>query len=136
MAFADPMIVSDDGTNKSLPRIGQTANQSEYRLEESSGSVIHSLILSHDFGQGAKRDGKGRNDSAAQRSRRAVLRYVREYLVADPLVTNQSHRVPVAATLTMTWPEIITAADAAKRGVTIALLSNAANLLRVANGET
>nr|QDH90080.1 MAG: hypothetical protein H1Bulk30557_000002 [Leviviridae sp.] len=124
MAFTDPIAISDDGVSRNLARTGTTALESTYRLEDGSGN-IHTLTLSHNFG-GTK----------GGSSRRALMRYSREYFVTDPLVTGQSQRIAVSATLTMSWPAIVTAADAAKRGVTIATLASAANLLKVAGGET
>jgi len=130
--FADPIVISDEGTNRSLARTGTTATEGEYRLEV--GGVFHTLTIAHDFGQG--RGNRRKSGGAAPDStRRGIMRYVREYLVTDPLVTGQSKRVAVTATLTMAWPAIVTAAEAAARGVTIASLATATNLGKVAAGE-
>lgn len=136
MAFADPLVISDDGTAKSLPRSGTSPVESVYRLED-SGGVIHTVALSHDFGssngsQRAKKGGGGNPVSA----RRAVMRYAREFLIADPLLSGQSVRSTVTSTLTVVWPQIVTSSEAAKRGVTIALLATLANLQRMTGGET
>lgn len=125
--FSDPMSVSDDGTVKALPRVGNPANGSDYRLEDAG--VIHTLRLSHDFG------GSQSGKSSKSNQRRAVMRYERESLIENTLL-DQTQRALITATLTLNWPTIVAASDAAKRGVTIALLATAANLLRLVNGET
>jgi hypothetical protein len=132
MSFPDPLAIGDDGVAKNLHRIGTTATESTYRLDDAG--VIHTLLLSHDFaGVGTSRKAKA---GAGSQIQRAIMRYERAYLSPDPLLTGQNQRVVVAATLTMTWPTIITALDASKRGLTIAGLATDTVLLRLAQGET
>lgn len=133
MALPDPLTIIFDTVSKSLPRSGSSPNESVYRLED--GSVIHTVRVSHQFGNptGGR---KGQQQGKANAVRRAVIRYEQEFLVSDPLVSGQSRRSLVTATLTLTWDELVAAADAAKRGKVVSDWSTLANLQKICGGET
>lgn len=130
--LTEPIVLADDGTNRSLPRTGTSPNASNYSLD--AADLTHLLTVQHEgfSGDGSSRRKRG---SAAQiPNKRIVLRYVRGW-TANP--TGASQLVEVAATLTVAWPTILTAADAAARGLTIASLASTSGLLlKIANGET
>jgi len=127
VSFSDPQTITYAGASKTLPRSGQTANESVYRLAE-SGGVTYTLLLGHQFaGSGAK--GRGQRN-------RMVARLTREGLVSDPLATGQNVPSSMSATLTLDFPILLTAADAQNLANALTGLMTSANVLKLANGET
>lgn len=117
--FADPQSVTYNAVAKSLPAIGRTDSQSEYKLNDSG--VVYDLIISHQF--------KARN--------RAVVRLRRDAFVADVLVPTQNVAASMSCTLTIDFPTTgYTAADAQSLANALVLWATSANILKVVNGET
>lgn len=117
--FADPQSVTYAAAAKSLPAIGRTDSQSEYKLNDSG--VVYDLILSHQF--------KARS--------RVVARLRRDAFVTDPLVTGQNIPASMTATFTMDFPSSgLTTADAQNLGNALVAWLTSGNILKLANGET
>ena len=93
--FADPQSVTYNAVAKSLPAIGRSEAQSEYKLNDTG--VVYDLILSHQF--------KARN--------RAVARLRRDSYSSDPLVSVQNILASMIATLTVDFSNVgLTTSDA------------------------
>lgn len=117
--FADPQSVTYNAVAKSLPAIGRTDVQSEYKLNDSG--VVYDLIISHQF--------KARN--------RAVVRLRRDAFVADVLVPTQNVAASMTATFTIDFPTTgYTTTDAQNLGNALVGWLSSANILKVVNGET
>lgn len=117
--FADPQAVTYATVAKSLPAIGRTDSQSEYKLNDSG--VVYDLILSHQF--------KARN--------RVVARLRRDSFASDPLVPTQNILASMTATLTIDFPTTgLTAADAQSLAKALVGWATDANVLKLVNGET
>lgn len=117
--FADPQSVTYNAAAKSLPAIGRSDSQSEYKLNDSG--VVYDLIISHQF--------KARN--------RAVVRLRRDAYVADTLVPAQNVLASMTATFTVDFPTTgYTAADAQLLGNALVAWLTSGNILKVVNGET
>lgn len=118
--FADPQSVTYATVSKSLPAIGRTDTQSEYRLDDGAGTV-YDLTLSHQF--------KARN--------RVVARLRRDSIVTNPLNTATSVAASMTATFTIDFaPGVLVAADARDLGKALVSWLSDTNLLKMANGET
>ena len=117
--FADPQSVTYNAVAKSLPAIGRSDSQSEYKLNDAG--VVYDLIISHQF--------KARN--------RAVVRLRRDAFVADALVPAQNVLASMSATFTLDFPTTgYTAADAQNLGNALVAWLTSGNILKVVNGET
>lgn len=117
--FSDPQSVTYATVAKSLPKIGVTDTQSEYKLNDSG--VVYDLILSHQFGK--------RN--------RVVARLRRDAFASDPLVPTQNVLASATATFTMDFPTSgLTVTDAQNLGNALVGFLTSGNLLKLANGET
>ena len=117
--FADPQSVTYNAVAKSLPAIGRSDSQSEYKLNDAG--VVYDLIISHQF--------KARN--------RAVVRLKRDAFVADALVPAQNVLASMSATFTIDFPTTgYTAADAQNLGNALVAWLTSGNILKVVNGET
>lgn len=117
--FADPQSITYNAVAKSLPAIGRTDSQSEYRLNDNG--TIYDLTLSHQFGK--------RN--------RAVARLRRDSYSSDPLVPAQNILASATATLTIDFPIAgVTASDAQLLAKALVAWLSDANILKLASGET
>lgn len=117
--FADPQTVTYSAVAKSLPAIGRTDTQSEYKLNDSG--VIYDLILAHQFGK--------RN--------RAIARLRRDSYGADPIVPTQNILASMTATLTVDFPLFaLTPSDAQLLAKALVGWCSDANILKLVNGET
>jgi len=117
--FADPQSVTYATVAKSLPCVGRTDSQSEYKLNDSG--VVYDFILSHQF--------KARN--------RVVARLRRDAACADPLIPAQNVLASMTATLTVDFPLTgLTPADAQLIAKALRDWATDANLLKLVNGET
>jgi hypothetical protein len=118
--FADPQSVTYASVAKSLPAIGRTDTQSEYRLDAGSG-LVYDLTLTHQF--------KARN--------RVVARLRRDSIVTNPLNTATSVVASMTATFTIDFPaSVLTSADAQDLGNALVGWLTTGNILKLANGET
>jgi hypothetical protein len=117
--FADPQTVTYATVAKSLPAIGRSENQSEYKLNDSG--TVYDLILSHQF--------KSRN--------RCVARLRRDAFSSDPLVPAQNILASATVTLTIDFPQVgLTATDAQNLAKALVGWLSDANILKLVNGET
>lgn len=117
--FADPQSVTYATVAKSLPAIGRSDSDSEYKLNDSG--VVYDLILSHQF--------KTRN--------RAVARLRRDSYASDPLVPANNVLASMTGTFTLDFPNVgLTAADAQNLGKALRDWLSDANILKLVNGET
>lgn len=117
--FADPQSITYNTVAKSLPAVGRTDSQSEYKLNDSG--TVYDLILSHQFGK--------RN--------RVVARLRRDSFSSDPLVPANNILASMTATLTIDFPLVgLAAADAQLLAKALVGFCSDANLLKLANGET
>jgi len=117
--FADPESVTYATVSKSLPRIGTSADQSTYFLND--GSASYQLVLSHSF--------KKRN--------RYVARLSRTSNVTDPLIPANSIVVSMAATFTLDLPLAgLTNTDAQNLGNALVGFLTSSNILALAGGQT
>lgn len=117
--FADPQSATYNAVVKSLPAIGRTDTQSEYKLNDSG--VVYTLTLAHQF--------KARN--------RVVARLRRDSFASDPVVPAQNILASMTATFTIDFPNAgLTAADAQLLGKALVGWLSDANILKLANGET
>lgn len=117
--LADPQSVTYATVAKSLPAIGRTDLQSEYRLSDSG--VVYSLTVAHQF--------KARS--------RVVARLRRDAFVSDPLVTGQSVPASMTASFTVDFPSSgLTPVDAQNLGKALVAWLTDATLLKMINGET
>lgn len=118
--FADPQSVTYASVAKSLPAIGRTDSQSDYRLDDGNGTV-YNLTLSHQF--------KNRN--------RVVARLKRDTIVTNPLAPATSIVASATATFTMDFPTAgLVGSDARDLGLALVGFLTSSNLLKMANGET
>jgi hypothetical protein len=117
--LADPQSVTYATVAKSLPAIGRTDAQSEYKLNDSG--VVYDLIVSHQF--------KTRN--------RVVVRLRRDAASADPLVPAQNILASATATFTLDFPNVgLTATDVQNLGNCLVSWLTSGTILKVINGET
>ncbi|DAD51748.1 TPA_asm: coat protein [ssRNA phage Gerhypos.4_37] len=117
--FADPQSVTYATVAKSLPAIGRTDSQSEYRLDDSG--TVYDLTISHQF--------KTRN--------RVVARLRRDATVANPLNPTTNIVASATATFTMDFPSSgLTTTDAQNLGNALVAWLTSGNILKMANGET
>lgn len=117
--FSDPQSITYATVAKSLPAIGRTDVQSEYKLNDSG--VVYDLVLSHQF---AKRN-------------RVVARLRRDAFASDPLVPSQNILASATATFTMDFPTSgLTVVDAQNLGNALVSFLTSSVLLKLANGET
>jgi len=117
--FADPQSVTYATVAKSLPAIGRTDAQSEYRLDDSG--TVYDLTISHQF--------KARN--------RVVARLRRDAVVANPLNPTTNIVAGATATFTMDFPSSgLTTTDAQNLGNALVAWLTSGNILKMANGET
>lgn len=117
--FSDPQSVTYSTVAKSLPAIGRSDSQSEYKLNDSG--VVYDLILSHQF--------KARN--------RVVARLQRDSAVSDPLVPAQNILASMTATMTIDFPKVgLSTADAQALGKALRDWLTDANILKLVGGET
>lgn len=117
--FTDPQSVTYATVAKSLPAIGRSDTQSEYKLNDSG--VVYLLTLSHQF--------KARN--------RVVARLRRDVAASDPLIPAQNILASASATLTIDFPNVgLTPTDAQLLAKALVGWASDANLLKLANGET
>lgn len=117
--FSDPQSVTYATVAKSLPAVGRTDTQSEYKLNDSG--VVYDLVLSHQF--------KARN--------RVVARLRRDSYASDPIVPAQNILASMTATLTIDFPAVgLTPADAQALAKALIGWASDANVLKLANGET
>lgn len=117
--FSDPQSVTYATVAKSLPAVGRTDTQSEYKLNDSG--VVYDLILSHQF--------KARN--------RVVARLKRDSFASDPIVPAQNILASMTATLTIDFPAVgLTPTDAQALAKALVGWASDANVLKLCNGET
>lgn len=117
--FADPQSVTYATVAKSLPTIGRSETESEYKLNDSG--VVYDLILSHQF--------KTRN--------RVVARLRRDSYASDPLVPAQNVLASMTGTFTLDFPNVgLTAVDVQNLGKALVAFLSDANILKLVNGET
>jgi len=117
--FADPQSVTYATVAKSLAAVGRSADQSEYKLNDTG--VVFDLILSHQF--------KTRS--------RVVARLRRDNYASDPLVPAQNILASMTATLTIDFPQVgLTPADAVSLAKALRDWASDANLLKLVSGET
>lgn len=117
--FSDPQSVTYATVAKSLPAIGRTAENSEYKLNDAG--VVYDLTLSHQF--------KARN--------RVVARLRRDSFAEDPIKPTQNILASMTASFTLDFPTTgLTVADAQALGNALVAWLTSANLLKLANGET
>lgn len=118
--FADPQGILYNAVAKTLPAIGRTDSQSEYRLVDEDG-VVYNFTLSHQFGK--------RN--------RAVVRLRRDSLSPDPLVPDRNIPVSATCTLTVDFPLTgVTPSEAELLVMAVTSWLGAGNAKRLAGGET
>jgi len=118
--LADPQSVTYASVSKSLPAIGRTDTQSEYRLDDGNGTV-YDLTVSHQF--------KARN--------RVVARLRRDTVVTNALAPATSIAASATATFTIDFPTSgLTSTDAQNLGNALVGWLSSSNILKMANGET
>lgn len=117
--FADPQSVTYATVAKSLPAIGRTDLQSEYKLNDAG--VVYDLTLSHQF--------KARN--------RVVARLRRDSFVADPVTPTQNLLASATVSFTIDFPNVgLAPADAQSLAKALVGWLTDANILKLVNGET
>jgi hypothetical protein len=117
--FADPQSVTYATVAKSLPAIGRSDLQSDYKLND--GGTVYLLSLSHQW--------KNRN--------RVVARLRRDSFASDPLVPANNILASMTATLTIDFPSVgITPTDAQSLAKALVSWASDANILKLVNGET
>lgn len=117
--FADPQSVTYATVAKSLPAVGRSDSQSEYKLNDSG--VVYDLVLAHQF--------KARN--------RVVARLRRDSFASDPLVPAQNILASATVTLTIDFPNVgLTPVDAQSLAKALIGWCSDANILKLVNGET
>jgi hypothetical protein len=98
--FSDPLSLDFAGQAISMTRIGTNPNGSQYRGKTSDGASTFLMKIEHTFGSGS------------QERNRGVLRLEREWLINNPLVTDQKLPSTAAVTVTVDTPRIAVATDA------------------------
>lgn len=117
--FADPQSITYATVAKSLPAIGRSDTQSEYKLNDAG--VVYDLTLSHQF--------KARN--------RVVARLRRDSFASDPVVPTQNILASATCTFTMDFPSVgLTPTDAQALAKALVGWLSDTNILKLANGET
>lgn len=117
--FADPQSITYATVAKSLPAVSRGEDDSEYQLNDSG--VLYKLTVSHSF---AKRN-------------RCVARLQRDSYSPDPIQPANSVLASMTSSFTMDFPTTgLTPSDARDLASALVGWLTAANLLRLANGET
>lgn len=127
MALSDPVSLTYNSAAKSLPRTGQTGEESTYRLVD-SGNVAYNLKVGHSF-----QDLKSGRTKPRQR---CTVRLTREALVSDPLVTGQSRAETCTVTVTADWADIHSPSEPQLLYNALLTFLTSATFLKVAGGET
>jgi len=118
--FSDPQSITYATVAKSLVKIGQGQDQSEYKLND-SGGIVYDLILGHQF--------KARN--------RAFARLRRDSVQVDPLIPAQNIPAGMTATLTLDYPSVgLANTDVQALANALTAFCSSANILKLINGET
>lgn len=117
--FADPQSVVYNAGTLSVPAIGRSELQSEYKLN--SSGVVYDLTLGHAF--------KTRN--------RVFARLRRDAYASDPIVPANNILASMTASFVIDFPTSgLTVADAVLLGRALRDWASDAKLLQLCNGET